>query len=297
MSYNRLTLSMALAAGSAVFSLTSAAMPVNGTGDLVSNVIFGSGNFDGSFTGVNTSSATGGVDGGATAGVELALRGKLRFDNSNAPNVGGPVSVYNYDGVDTYTFSPADGVAPANRSVFNIDWSVNSDPNGAGATNLGSYIFGLFFDYDPTASATFSLVDFVFPELDRDHSFGTNATPQGDGEESDGTVASYESLRTGNNVAQNSWNAGFGAPVGFDPQTQGVFSAQLAAYSPDQFAQLEGLDGAAFAGAFLQADPFATAEIDIVFGEGDQAEVPVPAPMALLGLGLTALGAMRGRRA
>lgn len=294
---NKIASSIALTAGSALMSLGAAAMPVNGTGDLVSNVIFGTGNANGSFTGVNTSSATGGPDNGPQAGVELALRGKLRYDNRNAPLPGGPAGIYNYDGVKTYTFSPADGIAPGNRSVFNIDWSVNSDPNGASQSNLDSYVFGLFFDYDPSAATSFVLIDSVFPEFLRDHSFGTNSTAQSGGAEA-GDVGTYETLRTTNNVAQNSWNAGFGAPSTFDPQTQGIFSAQLSAFSASQFGSLESYqDPGSFANAFSQADPLATAEIDIVFGEFSQGEVPVPAPIALLGLGLTALGALRRRRA
>ena len=68
------------------------------------DVIFGSGNANGSFT-VSTLNRNSGT-------VELGLRAKLRYDEN-----GNPQNTFNYDGVDTYSFSLADKDVPANRSV------------------------------------------------------------------------------------------------------------------------------------------------------------------------------------
>ncbi|MBL4892122.1 MAG: hypothetical protein JKX91_09925 [Rhizobiaceae bacterium] len=64
------------------------AMPVNfgttNSGNVTPDVIFGSGNANGSWTGVNT------------GGIEVALRGKLRYDTN-----GSPQNIFNYDGDHT----------------------------------------------------------------------------------------------------------------------------------------------------------------------------------------------------
>ena len=91
------------------------------------DVIFGSGNANGSFT-----VATGTYDAGApniAVPLEIGLRAKLRFNDMNLPE-----NTFNYDGVDTYTFDaglPPTGFsfAPSSTStaVWNFEWSVNTD--------------------------------------------------------------------------------------------------------------------------------------------------------------------------
>lgn len=235
--------------------------PVNGTGFLTSEVIFGSGNADGAFSGTTDSALD----------IELAMRGKLRYDTN-----GQPQNTFNYDGVDTYSFSPTEGNAPANRSVWNVDWSVNTNVSGSSGNTLDDYIFALFFDVDPTAMASFQLVDGVVAGNFRDHSIGTNTTANGAGIEA-ADVAEYNTLLGQNNVAQNSWNLGFGALLGLDPQLQGQFSVVLNAYHASDF----GLTNA-----------LATTRIEIIYGN-----VPVPAPTTLPLLGLGAfLGFTMSRR-
>ena len=84
--------------------------PVNGTGLVTPEVIFGSGNANGSFTGENSNN------------VELGLRGKVRYNSSGLPE-----NTFNYDGNRSYAFSPASSNAPANRSAFNFEWTINTN--------------------------------------------------------------------------------------------------------------------------------------------------------------------------
>src|SRR6056297_1972865 len=104
---------------------------INGTGNVTSNVIFGSGNANGAFTGVSQFYGNGvvGTPVAQLPVLELGLRAKLRFDESNSPQ-----NTFNYDGVDTYTFST--GAAPGGFSfdlnspttpVWNFEWHIGTD--------------------------------------------------------------------------------------------------------------------------------------------------------------------------
>lgn len=168
------------------------------------DVVFGSGNSNGSFT----------IENVGTDPIELGLRGKLRYND-----VGQPENTFNWDGVDTYTFQPTTGT-PANRSVFNFEWSINVE--GANLTISDFLTAGgsakLSFDIDPTAGVNFQSYDpFLF-----DAWYGTNATPNGGGTYAIGTPLA------GATVAQNSVNYGFipGAPLG-----QGTYEIGLSVFS------------------------------------------------------------------
>ncbi len=240
----------ALVAGSAQ------AAPVNGTGLVTPDTLFGAGNQNGSFTGI------------ALNGVELGLRGKLRFDIS-----GQPQSVYNYDGGSGYAFAPADGNAPANRSVFNWDWSINVQDTGL---NLADFTYRMDVDLDPGEGTDFLSFDPINVAY-ADHGIGDNSTGNGDG-----TVASdpadYAQLIASFPLAQNSWNLGFFAPDDFDPQTEGLYTIGLSAF---------GQGG----------ETLASTSIDIRYGEVPQSvsAVPVPAALPLL-LGALGMGGAVGLR-
>jgi len=78
------------------------------------DVIFGSGNSNGSFT----------VD--QNNNIELGLRGKLRYDATGLPQ-----NIFNSNGDGTYSFNA--GVAPTKSSpvgVWSFEWSINSDLSG-----------------------------------------------------------------------------------------------------------------------------------------------------------------------
>ena len=117
------------------------AATVNATGNVTNNVIFGSGVTNGSFTGVTV------------GGLELALRAKLRYDNTSAcGGVGCAQNIYNYDGMSTYTFDSSLSHTPANRSLFNFEWAINSNANGTGGA-LNSYSYRIDIDTDPDRRA------------------------------------------------------------------------------------------------------------------------------------------------
>jgi hypothetical protein len=192
---------LAAFAVSALTPLAAFAALVNGTGNVTPNVIFGTGNVNGSFT-------------GATAGnVELALRAKLRYDLA-----GQPANTFNYNGVDTYTFASANSTTPINRSLFNFEWSINTV-----AGTLSSLTYLLTVDTDPTVNNNGAINYDPLGALSTGYYLGTNASGNG------GTP--FSSPGTGNlamfNVAQNSVNMGFiGAPLG-----SGKFTFTLSAFN------------------------------------------------------------------
>ncbi|WP_371194198.1 PEP-CTERM sorting domain-containing protein [Glaciecola sp. SC05] len=174
------------------------AAPINSTGDLQNGVIFGSGNANGSFTGIN-------ID-----GLELGLRGKLRYNLSGLPE-----NTFNYDGDRTYTFDPANSFAPANRSIWNFEFSIDASNTAAG-TLLGSgYEFFLGVDTDPTAGISNAFGPMGFSPL----LFPDNAS-----DNIDVTLAS---------VIQNSQNLGFGFTMA-DPQLAGIYTISLVAINQQQ---------------------------------------------------------------
>jgi hypothetical protein len=191
-------------------------------GDVTPDVIYGSGNANGSFTLNRTNS------------VELGLRGKLRFPPSNVFNS-------NFDG--TYTFEAGLG-APPDHAVWAFDWSVNTDYNGMTGDKLSDFTYLLEIDYDPSAGTNFLAWDHISAPTSPipftppanpgfyDHSFGTNATANGGGTEAT-NAATYAPLVAGNNVAQNSWRFSFfnEPPFTFDPNAIGRYDIRLTAFA------------------------------------------------------------------
>lgn len=235
-------------------SAPALAVPVNGTGNVTPEVIFGSGNANGSFTGATMDD------------VEVALRAKLRFNNSGAPE-----NTFNYDGDRTYTFDSSQGVAPAGAAIWSFDFSINVDPFDTiadGDDDLDDLTYVLSLDLDPSAATNFFQIDPINVPF-ADHAIGTNATANGDGIVATDAV-SYADLIANNNVAQNSVNYGFLAPLGipgFDPNVDGTYTIGLEAF---------------FLGGSL-----ASTSIDVVFQNLNVAPVPLPAgfPLLLAGLG------------
>ncbi len=171
------------------------------------DIIFGSGNANGSFTVSNIASGLGNI--------EVGLRAKLRYNDS-----GNPENTFNWNGVDTYSFTPT-AMTPSNRSVFNFEWHINSADTGrsiGNLINLGASAL-LEYDIDPSAATSFASYDpFAF-----DAYYGTNATPNGGG-----TYDNTGTPVTSATVAQNSVNYGFipGAPLG-----QGIYDIKLSIFT------------------------------------------------------------------
>ena len=274
----------------AAASLAATASPAFATITYDTNVtptgqlLFGNGNANVAFTRVTEGA------------FEIGLRGKLRYDNSKAPGTGSPAGVYNSDGGGGYHFTTADGIAPANRSVFNFDWSVNVDVDGTEGNTLNQFSYQMLIDYDPGPGVgTVDDVDRQFfdpiaPDLDGswDHGLGDwdspSPPPSSDpnpkpyvviGEGGDLNMTYSAALSTFS-VAQNSWNLGFFLPSGgFDPQTLGTYTVSLAIF-----------DG---------TTEMASASIDITYSE-PSTPVPVPAALPLMAAGLAALGLAARRR-
>lgn len=198
-----------IAAGLALaFATTPAlALPLNGTGNAAPDVIFGTGNANGSFTG-----ATGGS-------IEVGLRAKLRYDGAGLPQ-----NVFNYDGDRTYTFDPSASAIPANRAVFNFEWHVNSDITGTINRNVNDIDWVLTLDGDPSAAVTpFFSGDMINGLPFADHAFGDNSTGNGGGAVAT-DAADYALFIASNNVAQNSANLGFFIPA---PGLPGTYTFAL----------------------------------------------------------------------
>ncbi|MBV7255187.1 hypothetical protein KCG44_00160 [Pacificimonas sp. WHA3] len=234
-----------LAATTALVALPAVAAPVNGTGNVTPDVIFGSGNANGSFTGT------------VNDGVELALRGKLRYDSN-----GQPQNTFNYDGDSSYFFTNIGNAVPANRAVFNFEFSINTDVDGLSGRTLDDLTYALSVDTDAGAGTNFFTFDPC--ALLVDNALGNNSTGNGDG--TPGACAG-----SGLNVAQNSQNLGFGYTPN-DPRAAGQYTFSLSAFDGQQLIGTTTID------VFVDASP-----------------VPAPAALGLLGFGLLGLGAARKR--
>ena len=182
------------------------------------DVIFGSGNANGSFT----------LD--RRNGVELGLRAKLRFNSSNLPE-----NTFNYDGVDTYTFAagtPPTGFSFAPNSpttpIWNFEWSVNTDFEGTTGKVLDDLTYILSLGDGNLGALTFDPINVT----SADHALGNNSTGNGGG-----TVdtVTYASSIGSFNVAQNSWSYEFFNNAGtalefFDPNKVGTYDISLTAF-------------------------------------------------------------------
>jgi hypothetical protein len=216
--------------------------------NVTSDVIFGSGNANGGFT----------VD--RENGIELGLRGKVRFDST-----GQPQNTFNSNGAGTYTFQSGE-YNNNGRPVWNFEWSINSNYDGNG-NYIGNYNYVLSLDTDPGAGTTFSFPFDPIHLTTFDNAFGTNATGNGAG--TVGTAGNYASLLTSTNLAQNSWAYIWYAPI--NPNANGIYTIQLSAYDPNNNNAL-----------------VASTSINVV-------TTPIPAGLMLMASGLGFLG-FAGRR-
>lgn len=203
-------------------------------------VIFGSGNANGSFTIDENTYGDPAIFGQELPVVELGLRGKLRFNDSNLPE-----NTFNWDGVDTYTFAAGlpptgFGFAPGSTTtaLWNFEWAINTDAdfNGLpliGGTTLNAFTYELRIDGDAGAGTNFLVFDPI-NQAPADHAIGNYFTANGAGLVA-ADAAEYATLINENNVAQNSWNYEFFNNPGtalesFDPTVAGMYRIELEAF-------------------------------------------------------------------
>ncbi len=235
-------------------------------------IIMGTGIGNGAFT----------VD--RASGIEIGLRGKLRFNSSNLPE-----GTYNSNGDGSYSFqggTPPTGFSwdPGSPTtpVWSFEWSINTNWNGTSNYNLADLDYTIEIDGDPGAGTDFGTIFDPINVPFADHSIGTNATGAGAGVEA-GSNPEYANLIATNNVAQNSWNYEF-----FNESTDGFFLAQLASFNPN-VAGIYTIRLNAFNGD--TSGPVVSTSIDI-----NVSAVPIPPALPLFLSGLIGLGAVARRK-
>jgi hypothetical protein len=209
------------------------------------DVLFGSGNANGSFSTNDTT----------ISNIEIGLRAKQRFPAAN---------IFNNNLNGTYSFATGIGIGgpgtPAfPRPLWNFEWSINTDLSGLSGVKLDGLTYQIRIDYDPSPIGTnFQSFDPINVAL-ADHAIGDNTTGNGGGSVA-ANAAAYAGLISTKNVAQNSWSLSFfdDATHIIDPNVDGTYTIQLEALIP----------GAA---------PI-LASIDVIVGTGS----PVPEPIAFL---------------
>lgn len=186
--------------------------------DITPDAIFGSGNANGAFTTDRQN------------GVEVGLRGKIRFNEN-----GQPENTFNSNGDGTYTFIAT--VAPGraqNTPEWNFEWSINTDFDDSSNLAISDLTYELGLDGDPSDGTAFLVFDPITPSNTVpffDHAIGDNTTANGDGVSATNPTE-YQMLTDNNNVVQNSWRYPFfpvDALASFNAKLEGTYDIYLLA--------------------------------------------------------------------
>jgi len=138
-------------AGAAAFviGVTGAALAdIEFDEDVTPDVIFGSGNDNGAFTTDRRN------------GIEIGLRGKVRFDV--------PLNVFNSGGDGTYSFDAGYATTgfwwdqpSTSTPLWNFEWTVNTDFDDTSGLVLNDLTYELGLDFDPSLGTNFLQFDLI----------------------------------------------------------------------------------------------------------------------------------------
>lgn len=177
--------------------------------NITPDVIFGSGNANGSFTTSRNN------------GIEVGIRAKIPF-----------VGTVNSNGDGTYSYTLVEAA-----TAWNFDYSINTNFDGSTGLNLDQFTYELGLDSDPGLGTNYLIFDNVTPNVAPlnapfyDHSIGDNSTANGMGTEATDN-ATYTALLANNNVLQQSWRYAFFtiAPLDtYDVSIPGTYAVYLLA--------------------------------------------------------------------
>ncbi len=255
-----------IAALSVASLITAAQAVISYNQNVQPDVIFGSGNANGSFT----------VD--RVGSIELGLRAKLRHNAAGAPE-----NTFNSNGDGTYSFDK--GVAPTQSfptGVWSFEWAINTDVSNPVDAHLNDYTYFLGIDSDASLGTSFIPFDPIngfnpgAGAVLWDHSLGDNSTTHLTDSKA-GNATDYANYIASLNVAQNSWKPHWFLPS-FDPTVDGTYDIYLEAYSRS------GGNG-----------PVARTEIQVIVGKGGSPVPDAGSTLALLSVVLVAFGFIRRR--
>jgi hypothetical protein len=198
-----------LALGSSAFAQISYDQSVNTLAGQ-HGTFYGSGNNNGNWAVVNDT----------TDNIQLGLRGKVSGANTY-PDSGNGIYVFN------------EGVSPLSSShyTWNFDFSISANADGTGNASIGSYTYKLLVDSDPGAGDNFTTVDDLLLAYG-DNEFAKSGVAGKNVNNTDPAHLNIVNPLLEDEV-QNSENAKFGLPAGYNPNATGQYDIILEVFGAD----------------------------------------------------------------